>query len=259
MKIGVIGFGALGSAIVEGLIKSNIHPTEIFVSDVDQKKLDKAKSLGVIISNNHEICQTADVIILAVKPKDFSRVVGELKKIDENKALISFVAGLKLEKIVSELKCRNILRGMPNLSVRVCDSIIGVTAFSETNNRVKEDVIKLLSRLGEVIEVEERLLDTLTSISGSGIAFASEIIKAFYEAGVMLGLDHETAKKVSLKVFSGTTKLLAEEDFDNIFKLVTTPAGTTIEGVYVLEKNGVRGAIMEAIRAASDKASKLLS
>ncbi len=259
MKIGVIGFGALGSAIVEGLIKSKIPSTEILVSDIDQKKLKRAESLGVKISNNQEICETVDVIILAVKPKDFNKAVEELKKMDESKALISFVAGLKIEKIVSELKCKNIFRGMPNLSVKVCDSIIGLTAFSGVDSKVKENVIKLLSRIGEVIEVEERFLDTLTSISGSGIAFASEIIKAFYEAGVMLGLDHETAKKVSLKVFSGTTKLLAEEDFDRIFKLVATPAGTTIEGVYVLEKNGVRGAIIEAIKAAADKASRLLS
>ncbi|MCX8188983.1 MAG: pyrroline-5-carboxylate reductase [Nitrososphaeria archaeon] len=259
MKIGVIGFGALGSAIVEGLIRAKISSADIFVSDVDERKLDRAKSLGVKISNNQEICETVDVIILAVKPRDFNKTVEELKKIDENKALVSFVAGLKIEKIASEVKCRNIFRGMPNLSVKVCDSIIGLTAFSKADNRVKDDIIKLLSMVGEVIEVEERFLDTLTSISGSGIAFASEIIKAFYEAGVMLGLDHETAKKISLKVFSGTTKLLAEEDFDKIFKLVATPAGTTIEGVYVLEKSGVRGAIIEAIKAASDKASKLLS
>lgn len=258
MRIGIIGFGALGSAVAEGFIRSGVPAQEILVSDVDMLKLEKARKLGVDVSNTMELCKAADVIILAVKPKDFSKAAKEIGRVDDNRALVSFAAGLRMERIRAEIECRNLFRGMPNLSVKVCDSIIGLTASNEVDPEVKDNVVRLLSKIGEVVEVEERLLDTLTSISGSGVAFASEIIRAFYEAGVMLGLDHETARKVSLKVFSGTAKLLNEEGFDEIFKRVTTPAGTTIEGVYVLEKFGVRGAIIEAIRAAADKASKLL-
>jgi pyrroline-5-carboxylate reductase len=259
MKVGIIGFGALGSSIVEGLIRSNFPAEELLVSDADRLKLESAKRLGVKVADNSEICRHADLIILAVKPKDFNRVAEDIAKVGDKKALISFIAGLKIEKIRSKIECKNVFRGMPNISVKVCDSIIGLTASEEADLKVKDDVIKLLSRIGKVIEVEERLLDTLTSISGSGVAFASEIIRAFYEAAVLLGFDHKTAKEVSLRVFSGTTKLLEEEDFEKIFKLVTTPAGTTIEGIYVLERTGVRGCIIEAIKAAAEKASRLSS
>ncbi|MGB9726965.1 MAG: pyrroline-5-carboxylate reductase [Nitrososphaeria archaeon] len=257
MKVGIIGFGALGSAIVEGLIKSSFPAEELLVSDADKLKLESAKRLGVKIIDNVRLCELADLIVLAVKPKDFNRVAEDIVKVEDKKALVSFIAGIRIDKIRSKIECKNVFRGMPNISVKVCDSVIGLTASEEADLRVKDDVIRLLSRIGKVIEVDERLLDTLTSISGSGIAFASEIIRAFYEAAVLLGFDHKTAKEVSLKVFSGTTKLLEEEDFEQIFRRVTTPAGTTIEGIYVLEKAGVRGIIIEAIKAAAEKASKL--
>ena len=260
MPIGILGLGSLGSAIAKGLLKSGMKPEDILVFDVDKSKIDLFRNLLIKSTSSSKALQSAtDILLLCVKPKDFNEVASQLDNVEERKALVSFVGGLKLENVSSKIHGKGIFRAMPNISCEVCEAAIALTGPKDIDLELRMKVEKLLSRLGDVFDVDENLIDAFTSLSGSGIAFASETIKSFYEAGILLGLPHDVAKKVALKVFLGTSRLLEEKDFDDILKKVATPGGTTIEGIYLLEKKGVKGSIIEAIKAAADKASRLSS
>jgi pyrroline-5-carboxylate reductase len=260
MPIGILGLGSLGGAIAKGLLKSGMKPEDILAFDVDKNKTDAFQNLSIRSARSIKALQSAtDILLLCIKPKDFNKVVSQLDEIKENKALVSFVGGLKLEVISSKIHGKGIFRAMPNISCEVCEAAIALTGLKDIDLELKTKVEKLLSRLGDVFNVDENLIDAFTSLSGSGIAFASETIKSFYEAGILLGLPHDISKKVALKVFFGTSRLLEEKDFDEILRKVATPGGTTIEGIYLLEKKGVKGSIIEAIKAAADKASRLSS
>ncbi|MGQ9781207.1 MAG: pyrroline-5-carboxylate reductase [Nitrososphaeria archaeon] len=259
MFVGVLGLGNLGGAVVRGLIRSGMPSEKIIIFDVDKSKVESFEKVGVRLSKSISSLQRdVDVLFLCVKPKDFESVAFQLSKFDEGKVLVSFVGGLKLEIIKSRIKGEGIFRAMPNIACEVGEAAIALAAAVNVSLASKRKVEELLSRLGEVYEVDERLIDAFTSLSGSGLAFASETIRSFYEAGILLGFTHDMAKKVALKVFMGASRLLTENDFDDVRKRVATPGGTTVEGIRVLEEKNVRGSIVEAIKAAADKASRLV-
>ncbi|MEM3403081.1 MAG: pyrroline-5-carboxylate reductase [Nitrososphaeria archaeon] len=258
MPIGVLGLGNLGGSIVKGLIKSGYPPDQIFVYDQDERKHKEFTSMGVHPSvSSGALLFLTEVIFMCVKPSDFEKAARNFSFVEDSKALVSFVGGVKLESLATKIHGKNVFRAMPNISSEVCESVIALASPKTADANVKKKVVELLSKIGDVYEVEDSQIDAFTSLSGSGVAFAAEMIKAFYEAGVLLGLSHDNAKKVAVKVFLGTSKLLSQYDFEEISKRVATPGGTTIEGLYVLEKTGVRGSIIEAIKAGAEKASKL--
>ncbi|MGD0330914.1 MAG: pyrroline-5-carboxylate reductase [Nitrososphaeria archaeon] len=260
MHVGILGLGSLGSAVTKGLLKSGVTPEDIVVFDVEKGKVDSFKNLLIRSAPSIKVLQSnTDILLLCVKPKDFNNVASQLSGVEEDKVLISFVGGLKLEVISSRVQGKGIFRAMPNISCEVCEASIALASLKDVRIEQRMKVEQLLSRLGDVFVVEENVIDAFTSLSGSGVAFASEVIKSFYEAGVLLGLPHNTAKKVALKVFLGTSKLLEEKGFDEILERVATPGGTTIEGIYILERKAVKGSIIEAIKAGADKASLLSS
>lgn len=260
MIVGVIGLGSLGNAIVRGLLKSGFPAGDLRVFDIDEAKSKVFWKLNVLVSGSAtSLYFSSDIIILAVKPKDFSNVASKVSYVDDGKALVSVVGGVTLKTIVSKIQGKNIFRAMPNIACEFDEAVIAISGLEEIDKEMKDKILSLFSRLGDAIEVDENLMDAFTSLSASGIAFAAEIIRAFYEAGILLGLEHNLAKKVAVKVFTGSTRILSEKGFDEIFEHVATPGGTTIEGIYELNRHGVRGSIVDALKAASNKASKLSS
>lgn len=259
MLVGVLGLGNLGGAVVKGLIRSGMPSSEIVVYDVDGGKIKLFGGMGVRSTESISCLQReVEVLLLCVKPKDSSNVFSQLSGVDAGKALVSFIGGLRLEAIRSKIKGEGVYRAMPNIACEIGEAAIALAASDCVDLASKKKVVDVLSRLGEVYEVDERFMDAFTSLSGSGLAFASETIRSFYEAGLLLGLDHDVSKKVALKVFIGASKLLMENGFDEVRRRVATPGGTTVEGIRVLEEKNVRDSIVDAIRAAAEKASRLV-
>jgi len=257
IKLGIIGCGNMGGAILRralagGLIRAN----EIAAADKNTALRDSlAKELGVHAAENAEAAK-APCVLLAVKPQFLPEVGRDIAPVIAKDALVlSIAAGYDLAMLHGLLGSAHIVRIMPNTPALVGE---GVMAACRDENVTEEEwafALRLLSCLGLAKEVPERLMDAVTGMSGSSPAFVFLFMEALADAGVRGGLPRETALNMAAQVMLGCGKLALETGKHpaQLKDMVTSPAGTTIEGVAVLEKRGFRGAVMEAVQAAIDK------
>jgi pyrroline-5-carboxylate reductase len=210
---------------------------------------------------NGEVMDAADVLILAVKPDQVSSVLTEIKpKFTSRHLLVSIAAGVPLAKMEAALPDgARVVRVMPNTPALVGAS---ASAFAVGLSAQPEDaalVEKLFSSVGLALRVKESLLDAVTGLSGSGPAYAFLIIEALSDGGVAAGLPRDVATRLAAQTLLGSARLLLEsgQHPGALKDMVTSPGGTTVEGLHELEKAGVRGALMNAVRAASEKSKRL--
>ena len=276
IKVGCIGSGMMGGALMQAVAK-NIGGEKIFVSDADFEKAKAfAKKIdGTALETNKEIVEKCDVVFLAVKPAYINDVLEEIKYslLRNQKILVSMAAGVKLESIKDsyEISCSalkstesdgyppHLIRIMPNLPATVGEAMIALAPDSETPAEEASMVKELLSRAGKVEIVAEKLMDAVTAVSGSGPAYAFLFIEALADAAVRFGIPRSQAYTYAAQTLRGAATL-ALEDGRSISELkdaVCSPAGTTIEGVIALERNGFRNAVIEAATAAYDKSVEL--
>jgi pyrroline-5-carboxylate reductase len=262
-KIGFIGAGKMGGAIIQGLISSGFTSVDkIFASETNEEtaKLSE-KILGVkVFSNNKQLAETADIIIIAVKPYIVKNVLEEIKDVlSENKLVISIAAGVKTS-FMEEIATKSpIIRVMPNTPALVNEGMSVICRGKLANSVHAEDAQKIFSKVGLCIEVNENLMDAVTGISGSGPAFAYTIIEALADGGVKLGLQKSTAIQLAAQTMLGAAKMVLETGkHPSILKdEVTTPAGCTAEGLAVLEENKIRSILIKAVEKTAQKASGL--
>ncbi len=256
----MIGIGKMGLAILKGLLEV-LSREEVLACDVLEERRRLAGELGVrAFPDGRDLVGESDLLILAVKPKEAPGVLRDLSALlDDSKVILSIVAGLGTSKISQLLDHRGrILRMMPNLLLSVREGAMALCAGPRARRDDVEEVRRLFSSLGEVIEVPEELMDAVTGLSGSGPAFFSLFIEAMTEAGVRLGLRREDALRLSAQTALGTAKMVLQGKHPSLLREeVTSPAGTTAEGLSVLEAEGVRGAIIEAIWASARRAREL--
>ena len=249
MKIAIIGYGNLGKAIAKSLAKKH----EIIATKRELNVKPKSKRIEVTTDNVYAV-KHSDCIILTVKPKDLMTVLDEIKDYVNNKLVISFVAFVKLDDIKSKLKQAKVVRAMGNVGAEIGKSF---TAYYTKDVDVNEDVLNLLSLTGKVYKAKsEEELDLMTIFSGSAPAFVAKLIDAFIFAGLKCGLNAELSKEVALSVFESTFELLRNENIEDLIKRITTPAGTTIEGLITMEKHGVEFGIIDSVTKAVEKISK---
>ncbi|MGI6706879.1 MAG: pyrroline-5-carboxylate reductase [Clostridia bacterium] len=265
LRLGLIGSGNMGTAIIEGVISKHIlEPNQIYASDVNHirlKELESAYGIYTLLDNK-EIIRQSDIIVLAVKPDRCMTVLDEIRDdLHDRKGLVSIVAGLTTHSLRSRLNDdARILRVMPNTPALVGE---GMTVFSKDHNLL-DDQIDLLqqifSALGKVEMVEERLMDVVTALSGSGPAFVYLFIEALADAGVLEGLSRDLSYKLAAQTVLGSAKMVLETGNHpaELKDKVCSPGGTTIEGIYVLEQRGFRAGIMDAVLKSTQK-SKMLS
>ena len=261
-KIGFIGCGNMGGAIINGIVKSGtVAPENIYVYDVSQAAVDKMKSLGVnTAESNEDLGNKAEIIVLAVKPQYMEGTLKEAKKALDGKCVISIAAGLKAEKIRSWIDGNpRILRTMPNTPAMVFAGAFGLCNDSDLTAEEKTIAQELLSPLGVVEWVPEKLIDAVCGLSGSGPAYVAMFIEALADAGVRDGLPRATAYKLAAQTVYGTAKMVLDKGtHPGVLKdMVTSPAGTTIEGCYQLEKGGFRAAVIDAVHAGTEKSKAL--
>jgi len=262
MKTGIIGAGNMASALLGGFLSAKIlAPSDIFLSDADEIKLDTWKNKGVNCNtDNGIIVENSDVVIFAVKPAVLPNVLEKLGKRNDSKIYVSIAAGFSLEKIESGLgENAKIVRVMPNTPALVGCGMSVLTPNKNISADELECIKKLFSAVGEVVVLEEKLINAATSVHSCSPAFVYMLIDAMADAGVKYGISKNTALTLAAKAVEGAAKMVLETD-EHIMKLkdnVCSPAGTTIEGVLSLENSGFRSDIQKAIVACTEKAEKI--
>ena len=263
-KIGFIGGGVMGEAMLRGLLASEVDPKTILVCDHKEAKLKYfQKTYGVETTNsNEEVAENCESIILAVKPQNLDEIVERCTSMfrSKKKLLISVLAGvttMKLEQLFPG--GTKVIRAMPNTPALVGAGAIVLAIGKYAQEEDINFARSIFATMGSITILPEKLLNAVTGLSGSGPAFVALIIEALADGGVMAGLPREVAMKLALDTVAGTVIQLEETGMHSaqLKDKVTSPAGTTIYGILQLEKGGVRGTIMEAVRAAAERAEEL--
>lgn len=261
-KIGFVGSGNMASAIANGLLEKQLYsPEEIIASNRSKDRLKAFKErFGVLIAeNNQELVQKAQTIIIAVKPQQFLSVAKELKPfLDKNQLVISIMAGVSIATISQALGEHSIVRAMPNTPAQIG---FGMTAICYDG--LNEEQISLtkgiFNAIGEHIIIDESQIDAASALSGCGPAYMYQIIEAIADGGVMVGLPRALAYQLAAQTMVGAGEMvLKTKEHPAILKdNVTSPAGSTIRAINIMEQNGVRGALMAAVEAAYLKNKQL--
>ena len=259
-KIGVIGVGRMGQALLDGLIPHLYAETDCVVFDIDQAKLTTAKAKGIAVASAaQEVMAAAEIVLLAVKPQVMDTVLETIKAdVKETQTIISIAAGVTLAHLSKSLKTKKIFRVMPNNPSLVGKGIAAISSLSAAAAD-KDCVIKIFKSVGEVVEVEEKFMDAVTGLSGSGPAFVYLFIKGLIDAGQELGLTAPVARALALKTVAGSVAVLekTKKDPTELIDMVKSPGGTTMEGLKVLEKAKVLEKVKRAVKAAAEKSKKL--
>lgn len=263
MKFGVIGFGNMGGAIVRGALrKGTLRKEDINVYDILDIRNSEAEELGLHISADDEaLCAESDVILLAVKPQQMEEALGMCKRALNGKAMMSIVAGVSIERLKKAIdggKPR-ILRLLPNTPALVFEGAFGLCKETDFEDGEKEFAVNLFESIGIVEWVKEYDIDAICGLSGGGPAYAAMFIEALADGGVKQGLTRPVAMKMAAQTVLGTAKLILETGIHpgELKDMVSSPAGTTIEGVEKLEEGGMRSAVMKAVVAATDRSREL--
>ena len=263
-KLGIIGCGNMGGAMLRQMLKAGLFtPEEVIVSDKNPSLRAQLKSeLGVNVTYRNEEAAAATTLLLAVKPQFIQAVGREIADVVKPDALIiSIVAGYDLAMLHGLLQSEtaHIIRVMPNTPAMVGEVVLAACRGQHVTDEEWKLGMKLLSCMGMAEEVTENLMDAVTGLSGSSPAFVFLFMEALADAGVRAGLPRAAAQRFAAQVLVGSGKLAQDTGLHpgQLKDMVTSPAGTTIEGVAALEKNGFRYAVMEAVDAAVQKSKNL--
>lgn len=264
MKIGFIGAGNMAEALMKGIISAGLaSKDEVTAGEIFPERREFiARTLGVrTTSDNVEVVKSAHVVVLAVKPQQMNMVLEELKPyLTAEHLLISIAAGIRIGAIESRLNTGvRVIRVMPNNSCLVMASASAFSLGKFAKPEDKEVVSKILLSVGIAFPVDEKLLDAVTGLSGSGPAYVYLMIEAMADGGVLAGLPRDVSQKLAAQTVLGAAKTVLETNSHPgpLKDMVASPAGTTIEGLKVLEKAGVRGAFIEAVEAGAKRSKQL--
>jgi pyrroline-5-carboxylate reductase len=257
--IAVIGAGVIGGAIVKSLIKSG-YKGKITATRRIVEKLKELEELGAsVTSDNRKAAKEAKIVFICVKPGDVANILKEISGEIKRKLVISTAATVPLKfykKIVPEAR---FVRTMPNMAILVQESFTAYTCDEDVTPEDKEKVKKIFNVMGICEEVEEKHMDAITALSGSGPGYISIIIEGLMYAGLKVGLPRDLSLYSSAQTVLGTGKLVLQtrEHAAKIKDMVTTPGGTTIEAIYELEGSQIRPALMRAVQKATKKCQKI--
>ena len=254
-KIAVIGAGMMGGAIVKSLLKGGFKG-KITAADTQQERLKEMEALGAAATmDNRKAAAEADVIFVVVKPGDVEKVLKGISKELKGKLVVSVAATVPLAFVKKTVPEARFVRIMPNLAALVQASYTAYACDKDVTQKDKEEVKALLDMMGVSEEIDEKHMDAITALSGSGPGYLSIIVEALMYAGLKVGLPRNVALNSAAQTVLGTGKLIIElkEDPAKIRDMVTTPGGTTIAAIYELEGSQVRQALMRAVEEATKK------
>lgn len=263
-RIGFIGAGNMGGAIIEGLIKSKVvaashvyainnHPQKLQYF-IDVYGINKVDSIANIV-------KISDLLVLCVKPKDIANVLTEAAKyLDQHTVVISIAAGITLASLEKMIASKHkIVRVMPNTPALVGEGMSSITPNELVTDDELADVLRIFNSLGKAEVLSESLIDAVVGVSGSAPAYIFMLIEAMADGAVMGGMSRQQAYTFAAQAVLGSAKMVLEtgKHVAELKDMVCSPAGTTIEGVRTLESKGFRSAIIEAMKSCMDKSSAM--
>lgn len=262
-KIGFIGMGNMGFAILQGLLKL-YRPEDLLFTDVNQERMETVKKqTGVdFVESNAECANQSRIVVLAVKPQYYDAVLKNIKyAVKPEQIVISIAPGITIDSLVKKLgDGKRIVRAMPNTPALLGEGMTGVTydrgLFTEEE---EQEIRAFFQSFGRMEYVEERLMSAVVCASGSSPAYVYMFIEALADGCVKNGLPRQAAYKMVAQAVLGSAKMVLEtgKHPGELKDMVCSPGGTTIEGLAALEENGFRGAIIKACDANFEKNKKL--
>jgi pyrroline-5-carboxylate reductase len=263
LRVGFLGAGRMASALARGWIAAGLTTAErVLASDPSAEAREAFAGGGPLraVSANSEVVAHGDLLVLAVKPQSMKALLDEIRPLlTERHLIVSIAAGVSLRQLADGIGARRLVRVMPNTPCLVGAS---ASAYTPGEGATAEDtalVERLLKAVGVAFRVPENLLDAVTGLSGSGPAFVYLMIEALSDGGVRVGLPRDAATALAAQTVFGAAKMVLETgSHPGVLKdQVASPGGTTIAGLHALERGGVRGAIMDAVEAATRRAAEL--
>ena len=260
MKIGCIGTGAMGGAIMRAVCKKyDVKQIKVTDKNAAMAKAFAEETGAVYVASNKEVLD-CDYVFIAVKPQFLSDLFAEIAgDIYSSTVMISMAAGVKIEKLESLAPSARFIRMMPNVCAQVGQAMTAVTYRENISDSEAAAAIEILSAAGKVEAVPEKLMDCVTAVSGSGPAFVFMFIESLADAAVRCGMPRAQAYTYAAQTVYGSAGMVLESGKNPaaLKDMVCSPAGTTIEGVAALEKYGFRNAVIEAVTAACDRSIAL--
>jgi pyrroline-5-carboxylate reductase len=263
-KLGFIGVGNMGTPMIKRISASGIIPAgSIYINDIDRANVESiSKETGVnTVESNEEVIDKSDIIILAVKPNVLNKVLEPCKnKFSIKKVLVSIAVGIPIKfykEIIGEDK--KVIRVMPNTPALVGEGMTLVSYDNTINEDEVKIVIRLFECLGKVELLDEKLMSEVTALTSSSPAYVFMFIEAMADAAVLSGLPRNLAYKLAAQAVLGSAKMVLEtgKHPGELKDQVCSPAGTTIEAVSALEKNGFRYSIIEAMNECTKRAREI--
>jgi pyrroline-5-carboxylate reductase len=257
--VAVLGAGKIGEAVARAAAKSpkisQVIVTKRNISTLRHPLPEKIRAT----TDNVAAVEKADLVVVAVKAADAKHVLESISAQTRGKVVVSLMAAISLSKLERSLPKAKVVRAMTNMAAVVGEAATAYSVGTQVSNADLEDAKFVLGMLGEVVEVPESQLDAVTALSGSGPAYIAILIDALVTAGLKVGLPRETAFKLAAQTLVGTAKLLRETGMGitELRDAVTTPAGTTIAGIYELEKGSFRTSVINAVEAATLAAERV--
>jgi pyrroline-5-carboxylate reductase len=261
VKLGLIGAGSMGGALIRGLLASGrMAPQDVTFYDPDPARQQEMERLGVEPALSNAEVMDSQVVVLAVKPQVLGSTLAETEEhARPHHLIISIAAGVPLAALEEAFPQSRVIRAMPNTPTLVG---AGMAALAPGKHANQEDLAlarELFESVGKAVVVEEKHLDAVTGLSASAPAFVAMFIEALADGGVKVGLPRALALTLAAQTVLGTARLCLEAGLHpGVLKdQVASPGGTTIEGLHVLEQGGLRGLVMSAVEAAACRAAEL--
>jgi pyrroline-5-carboxylate reductase len=264
LRVAILGAGKMGGILLQAFLKNNLLLPDQLVATVQHpdRALALSAQFGVNVGTDDlAAARQADVILLGVKPVQVSALIAEiLPALTPSKLLLSFAASVKTRAIEDAAGCDlAVIRAMPNTPALLS---AGATALCSGRFVSAEQIAlaqRIFSTVGRTVVVEEKHMDAVTGLSGSGPAFYYIIIEALAEAGVNVGLPRDVATMLAAQTAYGSARMVLETGYHPALlkDAVTTPAGTTVDGILALEEGGLRATLIKAVKRATERAREL--
>jgi pyrroline-5-carboxylate reductase len=264
LRFACIGGGNMAEALLKGLLSGlGVDPGRIMATDVlSERRSYLETTYGITTSaDNPRVVQESDVVILAVKPQTMPEVLQSIAPtVTRDKLVISIAAGITLQTLQNALGAENrVVRVMPNTPALVLSGAAGISPGSAATPQDVALVERIFGAVGRAVVVSDNLMDAVTGLSGSGPAFVFALIEGLSDGGVLMGLSRPVATVLAAQTVLGAAKMVLEtgKHPGELKDMVTSPAGTTIAGLEVLEGGGLRGLMMETVRRATERSAAL--
>lgn len=262
-RIAVLGAGNMGAALLRGMMKAKVAPKgDLVATTRDAKKAQAlAKELGIEAhTDNARAAKGADVIVLGVKPQILPKLLDEIKGgVGAGKLVVSIAAGVPTATIEAALPKAAVVRTMPNLAVMVDAGATAICLGKSASAAHAAMAREMFESVGLVVDVDEYLMDAVTGLSGTGPMYVFQIIEGLSDAGVKVGLSRDVANALTMQTVLGAAKMaqMSSEHPARLKDRVTSPGGTAITALHVMERGGLRAILIDAVEAATKRSEEL--